>query len=322
MKKTVTAIVPCYNEAHRIESVLKTLVQVPLFTEIIVVDDGSTDDTFERVKKYPVTYLRNPKNLGKSAALERGVEASRGEILFFCDADLIGLKPAIIEAIIRPVIDEKTDMSIGVRGNKMQRITRFSALLSGERALRRKLWEQLPAYYKKNFRVETGLNKYAKHYGKGYVYQLFDDYFQTLKEVKYGFVQGFKRRMLMYWDMYLATVTFQFVHRPIRRGPLAYSLNVFLSLIAVGISVFIVILGTREGWRYLWKLGVYLRHRDPNSSLLYSFMHFLKTFSLSGIKLVGLGLLGIGLIFLIINVITLIRWTRQYKKTKKRDHKA
>lgn len=320
--KTVTAIVPCYNEADRIESVLDNLVQVPLFSEIIVVDDGSTDDTFERVKKYPVTYLRNPKNLGKSAAMERGVEASTGEILFFCDADLVGLKPEIIESIIQPVIDETTDMSIGVRGNKMQRLTKFSALLSGERALKRELWEQLPAYYKKNFRIETGLNKYAKYYGKGFVYQLFDDYFQTLKEVKYGFIKGFERRILMYWDMYLAAVTFQFFHHPIKKRGFTYMLNLLLSLVAVGVSVLIVVLGTRAGYAYLWNVGVQLLRRSPDSSFLRSLMVSIGHVSLTGFKIVGLGLLGLGLIFLIFNLITLIRWIRAYRKTKKATRKS
>lgn len=320
--KTVTAIVPCYNEAKRIESVLDNLVKVPLFSEIIVVDDGSTDDTFERVKKYPVTYLRNPKNLGKSAAMERGVEASTGEILFFCDADLVGLKPEIIETIIQPVIDEETDMSIGVRANKMQRLTKFSALLSGERALKRELWEELPSYYKKNFRIETGLNKYAKHYGRGFEYHLFDDYFQTLKEVKYGFIKGFQRRMLMYWDMYIAAVTFRFFHYPIKRKGFTYILNLFLSLIAVGISVIIVVLGTRAGYAYLWNLGVKLLRRDPDSSFLQSLMQSIGSISFTGFKIVGYGLLGLGLIFLIFNAITLVRWIKAYRKTKKAARKS
>jgi glycosyltransferase involved in cell wall biosynthesis len=320
--KTVTAIVPCYNEADRIESVLENLVKVALFSEIIVVDDGSTDDTFERVKKYPVTYLRNPKNLGKSAAMERGVEASTGEILFFCDADLKGLKPNIIETIIQPVIDEETDMSIGVRANKMQRLTKFSALLSGERALKRELWEQLPAYYKKNFRIEAGLNKYAKHYGKGFTYHLFDDYFQTLKEVKYGFIQGFKRRVLMFWDVYLAVVTFQFFHHPIRRSVVTYILNFLLSLVAVGFSVLIIIMGTRAGYMYLWSVGSELLRGTSNSSFFRSLMLSIGHLSLSGIRIVGYGLLGLGLIFLVFNMITLIRWIKAYKKTKKTLHKS
>jgi len=312
--KTVTAIVPCYNEAARIEKVLETLIQVPLFNEIIVIDDGSTDKTYEKVKKFPVTYLRNPKNKGKSAAMKRGVEASNSNILFFCDADLLGLKPQIIETIIKPVINGSADMSIGVRGNKMQRIIKFSALLSGERALKRELWDKLPNYYKKKFRIETGLNKYAKHYGNGFVYHLFDDYFQTLKEIKYGFAEGFRRRISMLWDIYIAYITFQIFHYPTKKNKLPlYIIQLLLSLLIIGLSLIFIGLGTRTGFAYLWKFGEKMLQTDPNFSFLQVWMKIIKDISQNSFKIIGLGLLGLGFIFLLFNIIALFRWVKNYK---------
>ncbi len=308
--KKVVAIVPCFNEADRIEKVLSILVKVSLFTEIIVVDDGSTDSTYEKVKKFPVTYLRNPKNRGKAFAMKRGVDASDGDILFFCDADLVGLKSEIIEGIIQPVIDGETDMSIGVRGNKMQRLTKLSALLSGERALKRELWDQLPDYYKKKFRIEMGLNKYAKHYGSGFVYHFFDDYFQTLKEIKYGFLIGFKRRMLMYLDVYWAYITFQVFHYPIkkRRLPL-YVFHLILSLLLIGLSVFFIGLGTRAGSIYLWNLI----SKISDFSFIKAWIVFVKDLSQTSLKIIGLGILVFAIVFLLLNLIALFRWGVNFK---------
>jgi len=63
--KNITAIVPAYNEAERISKVLEVLTTYKQFKEIIVVDDGSTDNTEEIVKKFNVRYIRNESNKGK-----------------------------------------------------------------------------------------------------------------------------------------------------------------------------------------------------------------------------------------------------------------
>lgn len=306
--KTVTAIVPCFNEADRIEEVLSILTKVKLFNEIIVVDDGSTDDTFEKVKKFPVQYLRNSKNQGKASAMNRGVQTSTGDILFFCDADLKGLQPEIIEEIVRPVIEEKTDMFIGMRANKLQHLTKFSALLSGERALNRDLWEKLPDYYKKKFRIEIGLNKYAQHYGKGYQYKKFENYFQTMKEVKYGVFDGFRRRILMFWDVYLAYLTFHLIHTPDRNKKMRiHIVESILSFLTIGMSVFLIGLGTRIGYSYIYNSIKEAILQDPESNLLKIFLRSLRGITLDSFKIIGVGLLTVGLVYLTVNLIAIIR---------------
>ncbi|MCH9021690.1 MAG: alpha/beta fold hydrolase, partial [Planctomycetes bacterium] len=200
----VAAIVPSYNEAERIGDVLKALSATKLLQEIVVVDDGSQDNTAEVVQGFPkVTYLRNETNRGKSYSMERGVQATRSGVIFFCDADLHDLTPEIVEQIIRPVMQDEIGMYIGIRHNTMQRIFTPFAINSGERALRRETWEQLPSYYKHRYRVEVGLNNFVRHQGKGVGYRSFN-YYQTLKETKYGIVKGTLLRWWMNFDVSMA----------------------------------------------------------------------------------------------------------------------
>ena len=316
--KKVSAIIPCYNEGKRISEVLKTLMQVDLLHEIIVIDDGSTDDTAEKVhalKDPRIIYLRNAKNSGKAIAMERGVQMSKGEILFFCDADLRGLTPNVVEEIITPILNEKTDMFIGIRANKAQRLTLQISLLSGERALKRELWDKLPAYYKKKFRIEIGLNKYVQHYGRGYQYKKFDNYFQTLKEVKYGFAEGFKRRMLMYWDVYIAYLTFQLFHVPEARKKRRLSImELVLSVFTIGFSVFLIGLGTRFGYSYIVDRIEHSLQKDPDGNFLKVSLELIKGVTFDTFEILGIGLLSSGVLLLILNIITLIKLSKAKKE--------
>ena len=214
VNKKVTAVIPTYNEAQRIGRVLDVLVSYPNFTEIIVVDDGSTDNTSEIINKYQVNFIKNPINRGKGYAMDLGVKKSTGDILFFVDADVVGLTHKIIDQIIQPVINDEVEMFIGMRNRKiylLHSFILFVPLLGGERALTKKLWFMLPEYYKQRFRVEAGLNFYATYYGNGFKYKIFKGLSQVIKEKKYGLLKGFKQRIGMMYNIFTAQLKLQFV---------------------------------------------------------------------------------------------------------------
>ncbi len=209
-----TAIVPAYNEAERISGVLAELTKSKLIDEVIVVDDGSIDGTKDKVRAFPsVKLLQNEKNLGKAASMNKGVGAAKNDIIFFCDADLEGFRAEHADAIIAPVRARDYDMYIGMRGNFMQRAVRAWGLNSGERALRKYVWEKLPNYYKYRYRVEAGLNHYVRRYTtNGLGWSMFD-YAQPIKEKKHGLIKGTLLRWWMNFDVVVAYMSFPFIAR-------------------------------------------------------------------------------------------------------------
>lgn len=84
----VTVVIPCYNQAHfLVEAIESVLAQTYNDVEIIVVNDGSTDDTRRIAGGFSKVRLIEQKNLGVSAARNAGLGESRGEFLVFLDSD-------------------------------------------------------------------------------------------------------------------------------------------------------------------------------------------------------------------------------------------
>ncbi len=116
----LSIVVPAYNEEKSIAHVLDALIQeVPDVSEIIVVDDGSKDQTAQIVEaaaqKYSqIRLIRQPKNQGKTAALRTGFAASTGDIVLVQDADL-EYDPVDIPEVIEPILKGRADVVYGSR---------------------------------------------------------------------------------------------------------------------------------------------------------------------------------------------------------------
>jgi glycosyltransferase involved in cell wall biosynthesis len=117
--KSLTVVVPTYNEFDTIAVIIERLVQIPHLLEIIVVNDGSTDGTGETLDKLSLEYsqlcvMHHPKNKGKTAALKTGFLAAKGEIILIQDADL-EYDPQEIAAVIDPILNGQADVVYGSR---------------------------------------------------------------------------------------------------------------------------------------------------------------------------------------------------------------
>ncbi len=119
----LSIVVPAYNEAQRLPPTLDRLARflatLPLRSEIVVVDDGSQDDTcgvVERaVSQIPnLRLVRQTPNRGKGAAVRAGMLAARGQIRVMCDADC-SMPPEQLPRLLAPLTACKAEIAIGSR---------------------------------------------------------------------------------------------------------------------------------------------------------------------------------------------------------------
>lgn len=117
---TLTIVMPVYNERDTLRTALERLLAVtlPVPTEILVVDDGSTDgclDTIDDlVEAGGVRVVRQPHNQGKGAALRRGIQEARHEWLTILDADL-EYDPRDFVPLVAAVVEEGARVVYGKR---------------------------------------------------------------------------------------------------------------------------------------------------------------------------------------------------------------
>lgn len=200
----VAAIVPAYNEEVTIGLIVRTLKRTQLINEVIVVSDGSEDKTAENAKKYGATTIELPENLGKGGAMKVGTEYTDADIYLFIDADLVGLTSNHIEQLLDPILIGTAQMTVGVfedgrlATDLAQKIAPF---LSGQRAIIRDVFDQIPNLENSRFGVEMALSRYTdKHDILVNVVQL-SELSQVMKEEKRGLFLGIIYRLKMYWEI-------------------------------------------------------------------------------------------------------------------------
>ena len=125
----LSVVMPAFNEQETIEEIIRRVLAVPIRTQLIVVDDCSTDRTREILARLQpelgFTLLLQPRNQGKGAALRRGFEAVQGDLVVIQDADL-EYSPEEFPELIELICQGRADVVYGSRFLGRHRVFLFT----------------------------------------------------------------------------------------------------------------------------------------------------------------------------------------------------
>jgi len=193
----MSAIICAYNEAGTIKDVV-SMVSDCFFDEVVVINDGSTDETDLILQGlndlHNLKFVTLPENKGKGFAMATGIENTDGEIIVFIDADLSNLQEEHFTQLITPVNNNEADMVLGQATETLinYNLNPFKSF-TGERALLRvDILPLLDKMKESRFGVETLINLYYQSEGKTVKYVMLDKLEHPTKFDKTSLSQAMK----------------------------------------------------------------------------------------------------------------------------------
>jgi len=207
--REVGVVIPAWNEERDIPLVLNTVGPIEWLAKIVVVDDGSSDNTLIVSRDCASNYSRMvvehlADNQGKGAAMVAGMRALPNEVdtVIFLDADLIGLTEDHLKRLYTPVKDQQCEMVVAIFKAGYWRTDlsqRFAPNLNGQRRLPREAADlALNPLAKSGYGVELGLTFFARRKKWRIQYVSWEGMTHNMKEKKLGWREGYRVRAMMY----------------------------------------------------------------------------------------------------------------------------
>ncbi len=206
---------PAYNEQETLADVLSVLKSSPLVDEILVVSDGSTDETVAIARALAVRTIHLRRNHGKGMAMALGLVHTSAPVLVFVDGDIMNLSEYLIGELIGPVVEGEASMNVGIRhrGWFLDWFhARYGPLLSGIRCLERQVFEALPEEYLAGFAVETALNYSCRRQKLRLETTVLYQLKHLVKERKRGLALGSRARLEMFTAVFRAWLRLHWEH--------------------------------------------------------------------------------------------------------------
>ena len=166
----VSVIIPAYNEEETVAKVVEVIKKVSFVDEIVVVNDGSSDNTEGEALKAGAKVINHEVNKGKGEALFTGYKKVDCDIIAFIDADIYNLTSKKVEAMIRPILEGKTDITKTKFARESGRVTELTAKpllnfffpeisfeqpLSGQFAAKKEVLKRIN--FEKDYGVDVGI---------------------------------------------------------------------------------------------------------------------------------------------------------------------
>lgn len=201
-----SCIIPFYNEGFRVFQVLEVVTQIKSISQVICVDDGSSDNTSELIKQYwpTVELIILPENKGKAEAIRHGVQKAQNENILLMDADLQSINKEEVERAIDAIAHQNLDMLILRRINApwFVKFDRGDILLSGERIVKKKDLAKILDQKVNGYQLELAINLYMQKHKRAVRWMPWSAT-NTYKSKKIGLVEGYKKEFEMFTDIVL-----------------------------------------------------------------------------------------------------------------------
>lgn len=168
--KKVSVIIPAYNEENTVAKVVEVVKKARCVDEIIVVNDGSSDNTADEASKAGAIVITHEVNKGKGQALYTGYMNAECDIIAFIDADIHNLTSNKVESMIKPILNGETDITKTKFARESGRVTELTAKpllnfffpeisfeqpLSGQFAARKEILKKIR--FEEDYGVDVGI---------------------------------------------------------------------------------------------------------------------------------------------------------------------
>lgn len=201
-RPTIDAVVPARNEAPTVAGVVAACRACRYVRDVIVVDDGSSDDTAAVARAAGAQVVSRLSDGSKAHAMEAGVAATDASAVLFVDADLLGLSGEHLDAICRPFVEGRAVMSIGTfdYGIWNWLVLRFPPT-TGERIVPRWVWDAVPPTKRDGYTIEMMLNEVIAEGRLPTTARVMKGVTHRTKRDKFGRSEGYRRTWRMFWQL-------------------------------------------------------------------------------------------------------------------------
>lgn len=167
---TVDAIVPAYNEEESVAQVINVIKELDYIDNVIVVNDGSSDNTEAVATDAGAKVITHQTNKGKGAAIKTGVNVSDADVVAFIDGDIKNLSSKKVDCFIRPILEGNADITKTKFARESGRVTELTAKpllkfffpevdyeqpLSGQFAAKRSILKKME--FEEDYGVDVGI---------------------------------------------------------------------------------------------------------------------------------------------------------------------